>query len=142
MSLFPDVSNVVYHQKQWSFPQLILWDSNIQTDHVIQACRPDIVVKDKDIDHTWIFDIAVPRDARVDEKQKEKIQTYQDLARELRRLWVTSVNVMIVAALGTVVNIGEYLRMLEIEEKEVERVQFSALLGSATILRKVLHVLG
>ena len=30
----------------------ILWDFNIQTDHIIQARRPDIVVKDKELDHT------------------------------------------------------------------------------------------
>ena len=30
----------------------ILWDFSIQTDHVIQARRPDIVVKDKELDHT------------------------------------------------------------------------------------------
>ena len=30
----------------------ILWEFNIQTDHVIQARRPDIVVKDKELDNT------------------------------------------------------------------------------------------
>ena len=50
----------------------ILWDFNIQTDHLIQARRPDIVVKDKEFDHTtWIIDIAVPGDARVEDKEKE-----------------------------------------------------------------------
>ena len=61
----------------------ILWD---QTDHVIQARRPDIVVKGKELDHTWMIDIAVPRDARVKDKEKEKVKKYQGLARELRRL--------------------------------------------------------
>ena len=72
----------------------ILWDFNIQTDHVIQVRRPDIVVKDKELDHTWIIDIAVPGDARVEDKEKEKVEKYQNLARELRRLWETSVNVI------------------------------------------------
>ena len=59
----------------------ILWDFTIQTDHVIQARRPDIVVKEKGLDHTWIIDIAVPGDSRIEEKEKEKIEKYQDLAR-------------------------------------------------------------
>ena len=122
----------------------ILWDFNIQTDHVIQARRPDIVVKDKELDHTWIIDIAVPGDARVEDKEKEKIEKYQDLARELRRLWETSVNVIpvVVGALGAVAKLEEYLGMIEIQQKEVDRIQFSALLGTATILRKVLDVSG
>ena len=68
---------------------------------------------------------------------------YQDLARELRRLWETSVNVIpVVGALGAVAKLEEYLGMIKIQQKEVDRIQFSALLGTATILRKVLDVLG
>ena len=51
---------------------------------MIQARRPDIVVKDKELNHTWIIDIAVPGDDRVEDKEKEKVEKYQDLARELR----------------------------------------------------------
>ena len=51
---------------------------------MIQTRRPDIVVKDKELDHTWIIDIAVPGDARVEDK--ERVEKYQDLARELRKL--------------------------------------------------------
>ena len=102
------------------------------------------VVKDKELDHTWIIDIAVPGDARVEDKEKEKVAKYQDLARELRRLWETSVNVIpvVAGALGAVAKLEEYLGTIEIQQKEVERIQFSALLGTATILRKVLNVSG
>jgi len=34
-----------------------------------------------------LVDIAMPRKARVDEKEQEKIDLYQDLAMKLRRLW-------------------------------------------------------
>ena len=122
----------------------ILWDFSIQTDHVIQARRPDIVVKDKELDHTWIIDIAVPGDGRVKEKEREKVEKYQELARELRKLWRTSTTVVpiVVGALGAVAQLEENVGMLDIEKKEVDRVQFSALLGSARILRMVLDISG
>jgi hypothetical protein len=122
----------------------ILWDCAIQTDHIIQARRPDIVVQEKEINHTWIIDIAVPGDARVTEKEREKVERYQDLAREIRRLWKTSVTVIpiVVGALGAVANLHEQMEMLEMDKKDVDRVQFSALLGSARILRKVLDIPG
>ena len=34
------------------------------------------MVKDKELDHTWIIDIAVPGDARVEDKEKEKVEKY------------------------------------------------------------------
>ena len=101
-------------------------------------------MKDKEIDHTLITDIAVPGDKRVEEKEREKIEKYQDIAREIRRLWKTSATVIpiVVGALGAVAKLEEYMRMLDIEIKEVDRVQFSALLGTARILRRVLDISG
>ena len=52
----------------------IPWNFNIQTDHVIQARRPDIVVKDKESDPKWIIDIAVPGKARLEDKEKENME--------------------------------------------------------------------
>jgi len=51
----------------------ILWDMNIQTNHVIEHRRPDIVVIDKDNKRALLIDIAVPPDARVEEKEQEKM---------------------------------------------------------------------
>ena len=66
------------------------------------------------------------------------------MAREIQRLWQTSVNVIpvVVGALGAVGKLEEHLEMLDVSKKEVDRVQFSALLGSARILRKVLDISG
>ena len=74
----------------------ILWDIMIQTDQVITARRPDILVKDKRLDHIWLIDVAVPGDGRVKEKEGEKFEKYQDLSRELRKLWSTSVSVVLI----------------------------------------------
>ena len=72
----------------------LLWDINIQCDHVIEARRPDIVIIDKRRQSGIIVDIAVPADGRVHEKEREKVEKYQELRREIGRLWqyTTSAN--------------------------------------------------
>ena len=65
----------------------ILWDMTIQYDHVIEARRPDIVFLEKENNKAIIVDIASPWDHRVYEKEGEKIEKYQDLKREIGRLW-------------------------------------------------------
>ena len=46
-----------------------------------------MIIVDKKGNQCQIIDFAVPYDSTVDEKEKEKIQKYQDLARELKKLW-------------------------------------------------------
>ena len=53
----------------------ILWDFSIQTDHVIKAQRPDLIVVDKKRT-CKIIDFAIPGDSRIEEKEKEKIEKY------------------------------------------------------------------
>ena len=50
----------------------ILWDLSIQTDHVIEDRRPDLVVVDKKERSGKIIDFAVPGDSRIEEKEKDK----------------------------------------------------------------------
>ena len=50
---------------------------------------------------------------------------------------------VVVGAIGAMAKLEEYLGMIEIQQKEVDRIQFSPLLGMATILlRKVLDFSG
>ena len=51
-----------------------------------------------------IIDLAVPGDARVELKEKEKIDKYQDLAKELRKLWKVKTRVVpiVIGALRTI----------------------------------------
>ena len=121
----------------------ILWDVSVQTDHIIEARRPDIILVDKELNHTWIVDIAVPGDGRVDSKEKEKVEKYQELGREIRKLWKTSVNVIpiVVGALGAVSKLDAELVKLGIGNT-MDDIQFAALLGSARIIRKVLDISG
>ena len=52
-----------------------MWDFSIQTDHVIEAQRPDLVVVDKERS-CKIIDFAVPGDSKIEEKEKDKIEKY------------------------------------------------------------------
>ena len=55
----------------------ILWDFSIQIDYIIEARRPDLIVVDKKERSCEIIDFAVPRDSRIEEKEKNKIEKYQ-----------------------------------------------------------------
>ena len=83
----------------------VLWDINIQCDNLIEARRPDLIVIDKKEQKGIITDIAVPADIRVEEKEKDKVKKYQDLRREIRRLWeLRNVEIVhtVIEALGRV----------------------------------------
>jgi hypothetical protein len=120
----------------------LLWDFSIQTDRVIEHRRPDIVLVDKKARKTWIIDIAVPADKRAKSKEQEKRERYQDLGREISKLWNTKVKVIpiVVGALGAIPH------DLERSLKELENpiglnlLQKVTLLGTARILRKVLEI--
>ena len=64
----------------------LLWDFNIQTDHLIPARRPDsLIIKRKKKRTCKIVDFAVPADHRIKLKKCEKKDKYLDLARELKK---------------------------------------------------------
>ena len=63
-----------------------MWHFSIQTDHVIEAQRPDLVVVDKKDRSCKITDFAVPGDSRIEEKENYKIEKYHDLGRELQKI--------------------------------------------------------
>ena len=119
----------------------ILWDMTIQCDHVIEARRPDIVVVEKENNKAIIVDIASPWDHRVYEKEGEKIEKYQDLKREIGRLWgIRHLEVVpvVVGALGVVSKrLDTWLEKLGVTIR-TRLLQKTALLGTARILRKLL----
>ena len=80
-----------------------MWDFSIQTDHVIEARRPDLVVVDKKERSCKITDFAVPGD-RIEEKEKDKIKKYQDLGMELQKIWNVRVKIipLVLGSLGAI----------------------------------------
>ena len=71
-----------------------MWDFSIQTDYVIQARIPDLVVVDKKERSCKIIDFAVPGDCRIEEKEKDMIVKYQDLGMELQKIWNVKVEII------------------------------------------------
>ena len=72
-------------------------------DHEIHRRIPDVIVLEKDKNLCQIIDFANHYDGGVDNKELEKIEHYQDLARELREIWNMRVEVMplMIDVLGT-----------------------------------------
>ena len=119
----------------------VLWDFTIQTDHVIEARRPDLILIKKEENNCIIVDFAIPYDTRIEQKEKEKVEKYQDLKRELQKLWNMKVKVVpiVIGALGTPPkDIKRRVEELGIETR-IEEMQKTVILQSARILRKVLE---
>ena len=82
----------------------LLWDFDIQTDHLISARRPDLIIINKKKKICKIVDFAVPADHRIKLKECEKRDKYLDLARELKKLWSMKVTIIpiVIGAFGMV----------------------------------------
>ena len=68
--------------------------------------KPDIIAIDKKEQRAIIIDIAVPAEVRVREKERQKVEKYQDLKREIGRLWklkLVEVVPVVIGAIGSVI---------------------------------------
>ena len=92
---------------------------NIQCDNVIVERRPDIAIVNKMEKTVIIIDDAVPGDKRIIDKEKENIEKYQNLEREILRLWnLKKIDVIpvVLGALGSVIkNFEKYVDKIEIK---------------------------
>ena len=81
---------------------------------------------------------------RIEEKEKEKIEKYQDLIKELQKIWNVGVNIipLVVGSVGVILK--QFRNRLKKTSIAVEmgQVQKTVLLGKARILRKVLEIYG
>ena len=119
-----------------------MWDFIIQTDDVIEARRPDLVVVDKEERSCKIIDFAVPGDSRIEEKEKGKMEKYQDFGRKLQKICNVKVKIipLVVGSLGAIPKqFGNILKQIGITVGTAQ-VQKTVLLGTARILRKVLEI--
>ena len=78
----------------------LLWDFDIQTDHLISARIPDLLIMNKKKIICKIVDFAVPADHRIKLKEREKKDKYLNLAwklKKLRNMKVTIIPIVICA---------------------------------------------
>ena len=119
-----------------------MWDFSIQTDHVIEARRPDLVVVDKKEKSCKIIDFAVPGDSRIEDKEKDKIEKFQDSGRELQKIWNLKVKIipLVAGSLGAITKqFGNRLKQIDITAGTAQ-VQKTVLLGTARILKIILEI--
>ena len=117
----------------------LLWDFDIQTDHLISARRPDLIIikKKKKKRICKIVDFAVPADHRIKLKECEKRDKYLGFARGLKKLWNMKMTIIpiVIGDFGTVTKgLLKGLEDLEVGDR-VETIQTTALLKTARILR-------
>ena len=109
----------------------------------MEARRPDLILVDKKAKLCVTIDVAIPRDGRIHDKEIEKIEKYQNLKRELKRLWslkkVEFVPVVLEALECISKSFSGWMDTLGIK-MNVGMVQKPVLLGTAMILKKVLDM--
>ena len=120
----------------------LLWNFDIQTDHLISVRRPDLIVINKKKKRTCkIVNFTVPADHRIKLKECEKKNKYMDLARELKNLWnlkMTIIPIVIGAFDRVTKGLLKGLEDLEVGGR-VETIQTIAILRTAKILRTILE---
>ena len=121
----------------------ILWDFMIQCDKMIEHRKTEIVLVDKLQQKCLIIDVVCPDDNGIVEKEEEKLQRYDLLKREIKRLWrmknIDNISI-IVGTLGSITTeLGKRIEQLN-TEIAIEKLQKTTFLGTATILRKVLEI--
>jgi len=111
---------------------IILWNQQVQTDRTILNNKPDIIIRDNEMETCMLIDVAISGDKNVIKKEAEKILKYKDLTIE------TKVMPVIIGATGTISkSFRKYMSSIP-GEHEVKELEKTAILGSAHILWKVL----
>ena len=80
-------------------------DMTIYTDKKLRHNRPDITLLQRGTKEWTLIDIAVPADQNIIETEEEKVERYQDLAFQIKRIHRTSkvtVIPIVIGALGTI----------------------------------------
>ena len=99
----------------------------------MEARTPNLILVDKKTKQCVIADVAIPGDCRICEKEIEKMEKYQNLQRDVRRLWSLK-KLEVVGALEKIRNgFSGSMDTLGIK-LNVGMVQKSVLLVKATIL--------
>jgi hypothetical protein len=119
----------------------ILWIQQVQTDRTIPNNKPDIIIRDNEKGTRMLIDVAIPGDRNVIKKEAKKILKYKDLITEIQRMWnvKTKVTPVIIGATGTISKSFRKYFSSTPGKHDLKKLQKTAILGTADILRKVLR---
>ena len=84
-----------------------------------------------------IIDLAVPGDSKIEGKEKDKIEKYQDLGRELQKIWNVKMKIipLAVGSFGAIPKqFGNSFKQIVVTARTAQ-VQKTILLGMARILK-------
>ena len=118
-------------------------DLTIQADLTVAHNRLDIILVEKAIRKWTVIDIAVPGDFNVVRTEDWKVERYQDLAFEVKRIHnvETAILTAVIGALGTVPKrLIRSIELLGIGDIIVNTTQLPALLGTAGILCRAMSL--
>ena len=116
----------------------LLWDFDIQMNHLIPARRPDLIIINKEKKICKIVDFSIPAYHRIKLKECEKRYKYLGLTRELKKQWNMKV-IIIPIVIGTIgyVTKGLLKGLKDLEfGDQVVTIQTIALLKTDRILRR------
>ena len=119
---------IVVEMDSWK----MLWIVTIQTYHVNEARRPDMVIIGKIKSECKIIGFACSFNSRIEEKEKDKMKGYNDLKRKLKKIWHMLVKVIPVV-------VGTLMSDIRIETRIME-LQKTTILYSTRIFRNFLEV--
>ena len=105
------------------------WNVTIQTDQVIEAIRSNMVIKNMTKNECKTFDVVCPFDNRIENREKDKMKGYNNLKRDLKKIWDMSLKIVsvVVGALGTTTkklrkglsDIGIEARIVELQKTTI-----------------------
>ncbi|XP_030760434.1 uncharacterized protein LOC115885612 [Sitophilus oryzae] len=120
----------------------IYWDTSIITDKEITHNKPDILLIDKKQKIAQLIDIAVPLDDNLGKTYAEKINKYQDLSYELKRVYkLKKVQILplIISCNGLIERrFMNNLQTLNLKNSLAGIAQKAAILGTCHIIRRYL----
>ena len=119
----------------------LLCHFDMQTDLLISARRPDLIIINKKKRTCKTVDFTVPADHRIKLKECEKKDKYLDLAWGVEKLWNMKVTIIpiVIGAFGTVTK-GLLKGLVDLEVGgRVKTIQTTTLMGTARILRRIME---
>ena len=120
----------------WAIKYFRKWRLQNLKGFVLEVQRPNFIVVDKKRKTSKISDFLVSGDSRFKEKEKEKIEKYLDLKRELKKIWNVRLKIipLVVGSLGAIAKQSSNRLKETGITAEKWQVQKTVLLGTANKL--------